>query len=388
MPENLVMNLRDLARDRNNNIWVLGEGGAEIWTKYRDNTMWSDSIAIPIFQPYDNFAAVSTGDSSDNYVVAWSTDMYGYSSIHSSYYNGSSWSPRLQVSDRPYEACAAGMTTSSDSLVWLTWICFCGPTDSLFVSTYNGDTWNTDFCIDGDMSAGMGHPVIEASISDNYVYLAYRKTNGYIYILRFSSNQIPPDTLWITNEYESTPALACDDMGRLWMAFCDSLSQHDYRLYYAVWQGDSITIPQLVDSLDGYNPRVTFDSYFRRMWVAFKSWRDGNRAIYATYQNVTSLSEKKQQLQNLYHSLTCIPNPFMDVITIKYPMPKRYGYRPLRIFDINGRHIRELASSVNSHGQWIWDGRDAFGKKLPPGIYFAELQTANNRITAALIFIK
>jgi hypothetical protein len=390
MPENLVMYLSDLIKDRNNNVWVLGEGASEIWAKYRDNTAWSDSIAIPVFQLYDNFSAVSTGDSVGNYCVTWCSDIYLYASIHSSYYNGSSWSTRLQVSDRPYDAFPTDMTTASDSLVWLTWICVCDPTDSLFVSTFNGTTWNTNFCIDGDMSVGEEYSpaVIEASISDDYVYLAYRKANGYIYVLRFVSTQISPDTIWISNEYETTPALGCDDIGHLWLVFCDSLAQHDYRLYYAVWQGDSVTTPQLVDTLDGYNPRVTFDAYHRRMWVAFKSWRDGERFIYATYQNITGLSEEKQVSPKSGRFLTCVPNPFRSKVNIKLQMTILHGYRSLRIFDINGSFVRELTSSINIPRQWEWDAKDYKGNRVSPGIYFAELYTDDNRITVPLIRIK
>jgi hypothetical protein len=370
MPLNFVMHLTDLDRDQNHNVWVLTEHTPDVWTRYRNSSGWSDSMLVPGFQPYDNFGSTSCVDSSGNYWVAWTTDVNIPYSVYSCFYDGNSWSGISQVSNLPYESFSEDITAASDSLIWLTWICYYGLTDSLFISTFDGASWNTDYCLAGDISwpNEYSRAVIQASISDEYVYLSYRKTDGYICVLRFLSNQDSPDTIWLTNEFESTPVLSCDDLGHLWMFFCDSLGQFDYRVYYSIWQDDSLTTPQLVDTLDGYNPRTAFDLYSRRMWVSFKTWRDGDRKIYATYENVPGIAESKQNLRSFKNHLVCSPNPFTDGLFIEYSTPRNDNYH-IRIYDITGRFIRELRSPTSANGILFWNGTDGFGNRVTPGIY-------------------
>jgi hypothetical protein len=43
----------------------------------------------------------------------------------------------------------------------------------------------------------------------------------------------------------------------------------------------------------------------------------------------------------------------------------------LAVFGLDGRLIRRLTPTAR--GEWSWDGRDASGKVVTPGIYFARL---------------
>ncbi|MBW2005262.1 MAG: T9SS type A sorting domain-containing protein [Deltaproteobacteria bacterium] len=376
MPENLVMYLRDLDRDKSNQIWVIGELSPEIWIKRYSNSSWSTAIAVPGFQPYDNFSAVATGDSTGNYNVIWSTDILGYYSIYHSFYDGNVWSDRYSVSDRPNtDSYATDMTTAADGSIWACWICSYGITDSLLISTFNGDLWETKFCIAGDINVGQNYraAVIEASLTDSSLYCAYRKADGTVCLLRFYTTTSTVDTLWINNEYESTPELACDNNGNLWLVFCDSLSQFNYRLYYSIWNGDSLLSPQLIDTSDGYNPRIIYDGYFDRIWVAFKSWRTGERNIYATYQNLTGICEEGVGLKKVSFEVICSPNPFSSTTEIEFS-PIQAGIPAiLNIYDINGCRIKHIN---HFSGIYRWGGRDDTNTKIPSGIYIVEIKTS------------
>lgn len=377
MPLNFVMHLTDLKRDKNHNIWVLTENTPDVWTRYRNSGSWSDSMLVPGFQPFDNYGSIACGDSAGNYWVAWTTDMNTPLSIHSCFYNGTSWSIISQITNVTFDAMTTDMTTAADSIIWLTWIGIFagGSTDSLFISTFDGASWNTDYCLAGDISwpNEYSRTVIQASISDEYVYLSYRKNDGYICVLRFLSNQDPPDTIWLTNEFESTPVLNCDDLGRLWMFFCDSLEQFDYRVYYSIWQGDSLTTPQLVDTLDGYNPRAAFDSYSRRMWVAFKTWRDGDRKIYATYEDVPGIAESEQKLEFFQNHLVCSPNPFKKNLNIEFHGPESHNIS-IRVFDVTGRLVKNVfQGKFDGVMKLQWDNTDEENRSVAQGIYFVQI---------------
>jgi PKD domain-containing protein len=69
------------------------------------------------------------------------------------------------------------------------------------------------------------------------------------------------------------------------------------------------------------------------------------------------------------------PNPFRTMTFIAYRIP-RPGRVRLTIADTNGRIVSELANDYRSIGPniAIWQGRDAAGHRVPPGVYFARLE--------------
>jgi len=64
------------------------------------------------------------------------------------------------------------------------------------------------------------------------------------------------------------------------------------------------------------------------------------------------------------------PNPFNPTTNIKFDLPEA-GFVQLSIYDINGRLIKNIASSNYNPGTYkvIWDATDSNGLKVPSGIY-------------------
>jgi hypothetical protein len=86
--------------------------------------------------------------------------------------------------------------------------------------------------------------------------------------------------------------------------------------------------------------------------------------------------------------LSFAPNPFSpdgdgydDVIVIHYEMPLQTSIVNVKIFDIQGRLIRRLASNEpgGPAGDIVWDGRDESGTVARIGVYIALLEAANGR---------
>ncbi|MBC8424799.1 M6 family metalloprotease domain-containing protein [bacterium] len=66
------------------------------------------------------------------------------------------------------------------------------------------------------------------------------------------------------------------------------------------------------------------------------------------------------------------PNPFNPSTTLKYHVPAGAREVGLSIYDQRGRLVRDLDASAE--GGWqerSWDGRDAAGRHMPSGLYFA-----------------
>ena len=92
-----------------------------------------------------------------------------------------------------------------------------------------------------------------------------------------------------------------------------------------------------------------------------------------------------QGVQNV-SSLTFSPNPFSpdgdgfeDFCLIQYNLPLGSALIHVKVYDIRGRLIRELANSQisTSHGDIIWDGLDQNRQRVRIGLYIVLIQAAD-----------
>jgi hypothetical protein len=69
------------------------------------------------------------------------------------------------------------------------------------------------------------------------------------------------------------------------------------------------------------------------------------------------------------------PNPFSSATTIRYEVPTRGQHVSLRIYNIQGELVRTLAEGASEAGthSCAWDGRNAAGRSVSNGLYFARL---------------
>ena len=87
--------------------------------------------------------------------------------------------------------------------------------------------------------------------------------------------------------------------------------------------------------------------------------------------------------------LSVSPNPFRGSVTIALdhltagPLV-RYS---VSIFDATGRSVRPLSQSAicNRQSALVWDGRDASGRRCPPGVYVCRLTTPGTSLTAKIL---
>ena len=73
------------------------------------------------------------------------------------------------------------------------------------------------------------------------------------------------------------------------------------------------------------------------------------------------------------NTLTVQPNPFRHETDIRYQITDNRREMALKVYDISGRLVRDLSglSSVIGYQLTVrWDGRDAAGNVLAPGVYF------------------
>jgi len=84
-------------------------------------------------------------------------------------------------------------------------------------------------------------------------------------------------------------------------------------------------------------------------------------------------------------SLAASPNPAHSSFTLRFALPQE-GPVKLAIYDVTGRRVRELVSGVRPAGAQsvAWDLRDANGRTVRSGLYFARLEAGGRSLTHRL----
>jgi glucose/arabinose dehydrogenase len=85
-------------------------------------------------------------------------------------------------------------------------------------------------------------------------------------------------------------------------------------------------------------------------------------------------------------SLRAAPNPSARDTELRFTSPKRERVR-LAVFDLNGREVRQLLQGESGPGvvSASWDGRNARGVRVPPGLYLARLEHAEGVESARVL---
>ena len=88
-------------------------------------------------------------------------------------------------------------------------------------------------------------------------------------------------------------------------------------------------------------------------------------------------------------NLSNYPNPFNPTTTINFSIPDESKVK-IEIYNIKGQKIITLANSKYRTGchQVIWNGNDENNKSVGSGVYFYNIQTANNAMMKKCLLLK
>lgn len=87
--------------------------------------------------------------------------------------------------------------------------------------------------------------------------------------------------------------------------------------------------------------------------------------------------------------LPAFPNPFSPHTTLGYVLDAP-GRATLSIFDVRGRHVRTFLNPHATAGRGLhsWDGTDAAGHPVPPGVYHLRLDTNGVRDASRVTVVR
>jgi hypothetical protein len=84
-----------------------------------------------------------------------------------------------------------------------------------------------------------------------------------------------------------------------------------------------------------------------------------------------------------------LPNPFNPSTTLRFSLPAD-GRVSLRVYDVRGALVRELVDATLARGdhRTTWDGRDAAGRALASGSYFARIAAGGRIMTTRMLLVR
>ena len=91
----------------------------------------------------------------------------------------------------------------------------------------------------------------------------------------------------------------------------------------------------------------------------------------------TGIAESNRPVMNKTN-FTVTPNPFRN--SVKFIIPSQMGEAKLSIFDVTGKLVRELNTTM------VWDGRNSAGIKVNNGVYFYNVSTRTGKYQGKVIF--
>ncbi|UCE20595.1 MAG: T9SS type A sorting domain-containing protein [Gemmatimonadota bacterium] len=101
---------------------------------------------------------------------------------------------------------------------------------------------------------------------------------------------------------------------------------------------------------------------------------------------------KEVQMPIEYRLSQNYPNPFNPSTSIQYSVFSDQSplHVTLKIYNVLGQGVRTLVDDIRNPGSYevSWDGRDAFGKSAPSGVYFYRLSTDEFTATKRMVLMK
>jgi hypothetical protein len=207
------------------------------------------------------------------------------------------------------------------------------------------------------------------------------------------ANQRSPGAFYVVGAEEtSTPVhLASFTVERLdqravlrWQVSDPSSDHLGFHVYRGAGAGDWTRISEAL--LSGSRDYTFIDENPPAGEVSYWLAETTARGVVFWYGPVVLAAATVERNQLYLHQNS--PNPFARSTTIRFATGIQSPVR-LRILDVRGREVRRLLERTLSPGihALYWDGRNAQGTRLSPGIYFYSLESPRGFVTRKLVLL-
>jgi len=416
-------------------VWQTNiNGNWDIFSRFETAYDWTDTIRITTDIASDINPSVATEDEDNHYYwCAWQNNSAGNWDIYIAYnetYN--TWQvPFYQLTNDSVDDEYPSVCIINDT-VWVVWQKRANGAVNIFSSYFDGALWSSPIAITNDSLSNNIHPKI--NIRGSHPFTVWEK-DADIYYSEYSGGiwQVPqpiapdpaddnspeiatgPYHLWVwvvwqsnrDGNYEiySTGRDSFDVYHRLTYSDSADVSPSPLNLYpsdkpsiafstnrkgnsdiYSIIRGPYHDTTCFIDSnpAEDILPVMTTTNQFD-VWALWQTNRNGDWDIYGSWFRYDAIEENNYTGQ-LSGTFRTYPNPFFDHVTFEFRILNYDAQAMLKIFDVTGRLIKSFNHLTNLQcSQLVWDGRDASGRQLPPGVYFYQLKAGNLMISEKVI---
>jgi Secretion system C-terminal sorting domain len=255
--------------------------------------------------------------------------------------------------------------------------------------------------VDRSNGSGRGNVYVLASVQrlsngDPGDVMFAKSTNGGLtwgYPIRINDDPGTTNTQWF-----GTMSVAPNGrIDAVWLDTRDAPPGTDYSaLYYSysINQGDTWSVNEkLSDSFDphiGYPQQDKMGDYFDMesgntgAHLAWANTLNGEEDVYYSFINPLITGTGDIPKTDNYLSVTCYPNPFRDLTTIRYQIPGE-GVVKLSVYNVYGQEITTLVNKKQTAGIYNFTFS---ADMLPAGYYFCRLTAGAHSETTRLVIMK
>jgi hypothetical protein len=325
-----------ILQDRDGKIWVAWQsdrdGDWEIYYKTRTGWSWSGDMLLTQHPLTDEGPSIA--QTSDGLIwILWSSDRKdGNSEIYYMTFDGTSWSAVRRLTTNPARDSKPAAVSLSDGSLWVFWSTDRDGASDIYYKIYDGVAWSGEMKL--ACSAGDKECPSAASTSNDEVWVSYTRAGDVFYMRYYDGG-------WSGESLVLTPA-------------------HDNRHACIIQAANGI------------------------IWMAYSSSRGGDGEVYAQLSNFRIDSGVDPDGgggsgQPGFTLLGITPNPASGRTTLKFAMPEAHSF-DLAVYDIRGRRVKAVAGGFADAGihEVVWDGADAWGHPVTPGIYFCTLKVGEH----------
>jgi hypothetical protein len=402
------------------------------WFSSFDGSRFTRPESVAWHEYYDLFPSSCT-DATGRFWVAWQSfrdySSYEHFQVFSTYYYNNAWSTVRRVGAQAgYHDIQPALAAATGDTVWCAFQSWRNGQGDIWVSNEaGGGSWTTPVRLTTD-SLDQVNPCVTVDRENHPWVFWLSQANGRQCIQgRVNRNGWQPIFMLDSSGSCGPPRASTDGAGRVWVVW-HKLDGNQTRIYYSFYDGlswnepqavsagpgdevlpdicvaadgsvwacwessangswdifvahyaDGWTTPQAVtnDLADDLDPTIGSDAA-GNIWVAWASDRRNYWNIYAAMAPVSGQAEATPATPAL--GLKAAPNPFQDRVGFSFASA-RAGQR-IAIYDASGRLVRELP--VVGRQVTAWDGRDARGAAMPPGIYYCRVTAAGRQLVKLL----
>jgi len=327
----------------------------------------------------------------NNVWIAWRKN----NNIYSCYYNGTSWSSPIPVTNDPIQVMndnpKINNRHNNPFVVWVR-------NRDIYYSEHINNTWQTPQAIAPHSAndtlpeiAKEAHPYAPTDFKVWVFWQSNRDGNFEIYrtgydsmnvfyrVTNNNSNDITPNPLDFVlpiRQFTQIPSLVAFSTDR--NGTYDIYSLRNY------WTGSYDTIPVDINPAQDISPVTTMVmGYPNFLWVFWETNRNGDWDIYGSY--ILSYGNVEESFTYQGDNLIrCLPNPVINICQIRYNLTAQERVK-LAVYAVNGELVREIADEIQSPGDhYIKIKTDFFNN----GVYFIKLETEKYSAVEKLVVVK